>query len=355
MKSRHLAFAALALVSCTSQWNDIAHEEVVAVVKTFAALDQIKCSIDGPGRTVSLVLPYDTDPSAVTVTEFSMTEGAVCTPAIKVGDKIDLSSPLTLTLHTYDDYLWTVTATVKPRPVSEIYNMTFDFWSEDSWGMECPYAKDADSDDKSVWGYGSMLLIAMVTEGRYAVSKETEITADGGEGKAALKLESLYSEAVPLFANGTIFTGETKDFDQEKFSVSLGVPFKKRPATMDGYARYIPKNIDHAKEPYTDKAGTLDNAFVFVALASWENKYEADPPARILENTAEIPGIVGFGKVSFDRVMDAYEKFSVKIDYISEETPSFAVILASSSALGDYGTGAAGSVLYLDELGFTYE
>ena len=355
MKIKYILFIFIstALSSCSSRWNDIVHEEVVATVSAFAVQDQAKCQIDPYNNSIALTLPYDADPSAVTVTEFSITEGAKCEPPIKVGDKIDVSSPLTLTLTTYDDYVWTVTATLKPKPVSDIYNMTFDLWDKDFLQMDVPYGSEADSDQRLVWG-SAYFYMALGTAGGAIVAKESDLVAVPGEGKAALKLESLYAEGISVFGAGTTFTGLLNSFDGTSFNVALGVPFKKRPVTMDGFALYKPKTIDVASDAYSDKKGTLDNAFVFIALADWDSQYVVDPPSKIMDDTGNIPGIIGYGKLVLDKEMESYEKFSITLNYLNDKTPTYAVILASSSALGDYQTGAAGSILYLDELGFTY-
>ena len=340
MKTKYLlALAAPLMASCAGHWNDIAHEEVVASITAFAVQEQAKCTINALDKNIALVLPYDADPKAVTVSEFAMTEGARCTPEIKVGDKLDVSSPITLTLTTYDDYVWTLSAVQKPKPLSDIYNMNFDLWCKD-WGIDAAYGEDADDEQKTVWGTGGFVL-ALSMGGTPVMTKETEALAVEGEGKAAVKLQTIYSEPLSILGNGTIFTGSMVSFSEEEFKVKLGTPYKKR--------------IDHAADAYTDKMGTLDNASIFIALADWESQYEVDPPTKIQEGTESIPGIIGYGKFILDRETDGYEKFSIKLNYLSDKTPTFAVIMASSSALGDYGTGAAGSVLYLDELGFTYE
>jgi len=66
------------------------------------------------------------------------------------------------------------------------------------------------------------------------------------------------------------------------------------------------------------------------------------------------PAIIGYGKVVFSEDDKEYKPFSLKIDYRNDRTPKYVAIVAASSALGDYFTGAKGSVLYLDELSFTY-
>lgn len=341
---------ALALVSCSQHWNDTIHEEVVAVINALEAEGQSSSMVNGIRREVSLLLPYDSDLSAVKITRFDITEGARCKPDIKVGDILDLSSPLTVTLITYDEYVWTISATLKPKPLSDIYNMNFDQWSQDFLGADVCYGEDADNEQRSVWGSGNTFPALF---GMPLLTSETEFVAVEGEGKAAVKLQSRNLEVMEMFAGGCIFTGITEAFSSEEFTAKLGVPCKKRPVTMDGYACYRPGTIDCCKEPHLDKAGSTDNGFVFIALAEWDTPFTASPPAAILD-VENIPGIIGYGKAVFDHDMSGYEKFSIELTYLNDHTPKYAVIIATSSSLGDYQTGSSESVLYLDELGFTY-
>ena len=77
------------------------------------------------------------------------------------------------------------------------------------------------------------------------------------------------------------------------------------------------------------------------------------PPDLALDEEND-PGIIGLGKIYFKKKMGAYEPFSIEIKYQNGRTPRYVAIVASSSALGDSFTGSTGSVLYLDELEFTY-
>ena len=52
--------------------------------------------------------------------------------------------------------------------------------------------------------------------------------------------------------------------------------------------------------------------------------------------------------------MDAYEEFDIPITYRSDRTPTMVAIVAASSRPGEFLTGAAGTVLFLDEFSFKY-
>ncbi len=332
---------ALAAVSCSQKWNDIAHKEVVAEIKAFGVEGQVSATVNALEKSVALLLPYDANPAVLTVTQFEMTEGAVSTPEIKVGGQIDLSQPLSVTLTTYDDYVWTITATLRPRPLSEIYNMNFDLWSKDSWGLAAPYGEDADEEQRQVWASAHSSIGIF---GFPLLFPEKEFVAVPGEGKAALKLQSQLIESIGMYASGSIFTGKVQSFSDQEFKIKAGISYTKRPRTLEGFACYQPQNLAD---------GSTDKGVIFIALADWNEPLAIEPPEKLLEADS-IPGIIGYGQVSFDHKMEAYEKFSVEINYKSEATPKYLFILASASAQGDFGKGAASSVLYVDELGLTY-
>lgn len=330
--------AVWAFAGCTERWNDLVHTEVPASLIRFDVEGQLQSTFNGIEKSVTILLPYGTDPSSLTLSAIEYTESASCRPSLKAGDKIDLSTPLTLTLRTYDNYVWTIRANIKPKPQSDIYNMSFDLWSKgffDSYDQ--PWAEDADSQEQSVWGMNYY----MAMSGNPVVFAERSFLAQDGEGKAALKLQSQEPdiEDVDLFAAGMIYTGTITGFSVTSSSASLGVPFTKRPVSLDGYACYKPQGGDHG--------------VIFVALVDWEGQQEFTPPSAVMK-TESLSGLIGYGKLVYDTEMDAYAPFSIEITYLNENTPKYAVILATSSESEDLGTGVAGSVLYLDELGFSY-
>ena len=357
-----LAVAALAVIGCSKQWNDLVHEEVVAEVTEFGIENQAKCTILKSQRKVAVVMPEGTDLAKLKIAEFKLTEGAVCDPALKIGDEINLSEPLTITLTTYDPYVWTLSAEVeiKPEPGPEpepktgpqLYNMSFDHWCKDG-DVDFPYDADATEEEKAVWGSANSTTGKM---GMPTVMAEKEFLAVSGEGKAALKLKTEGIDfIIKILAAGSIFNGYPGEINFATFSADIfwGIPFNDRPKTLEGYACYQPKTIDFTKEPYQDLEGQTDKGHIFVLLTDWNEPFKVSPPASLVDFDND-PAIIGYGKVVFSEDDKEYKPFSLKIDYRSERTPKYVAIVAASSALGDYFTGAKGSVLYLDELSFTY-
>lgn len=245
----------------------------------------------------------------------------------------------------------------QPQSGQQLYNMHFDYWcQEGSNKLDACYGADASDAEKAVWGSANATTQAM---GYPTVSPESRFVAVAGEGKQALKLTtqgmSLVFGLIRKLAAGSIFNGYTGNIDIAKMSAQIywGIPFTQRPRSLEGYACYKPGIIDWTEEPYTGLAGTQDTGHIFVLLTDWDEPFLVSPPDHLVDFQND-PAIIGYGKVVFDKSMDAYEPFSVGIEYRNGRTPKYVAIVASSSALGDYYTGAHGSVLYLDELRFAY-
>jgi len=355
--------AAAATLSCRQMANDLVHEEVPAEILAFDVKEQVSSAISRAQKTVTIFVTENTDMSALTLTKFEFTGEATCVPMLQVGSKINLSSPITVTLTTYDPYTWTIEAKIdedQPKDGPQLYNMGFDHWcvAKDKYGIkyDALFDEDATEAEKAVWasaGSSTKML------GYDTVMPETEFLAVSGKGKKALKLKtcgiSTLFGAVKKLAAGCAFVGYTGNIDLTNLSAHVfwGVPFTERPKVLEGYYCYKPVPIDWVKEPYMDKKGQMDIASVAIILSDWVSPYDICPPDRLLDVDKD-PGIIGYGKVIFNKSMSAYEPFHIDITYRNERTPRYISIVCSSSELGDSFTGGDGSVLYLDEFKLTY-
>lgn len=352
---KYIFLAILVLTACSGTWNDLVHGEVVAEITGFEIEGQVSSVIGKARRTVTVTMPAGSDLSALTVGAISYTEGAEADSEIVPGTILDLSKPFTLVLTTYDHYEWTINAVHEEDEAAEgpqLYNMGFDFWSKnpDNDNIDIPSAADATEAEKSTWGSGGDMLAAM---GFPTVLAEYDFLAVPGAGKSALKLQT--QKVLGKLASGSVFNGKMKGIDFFSMSAKLewGIPFTARPAALEGYACYKPKTIDTTESPYKDKAGQTDQAHIFILLTDWEEPFEVNPPSSLVDFDGD-PAIIGYGKVVFDKEMEGYEHFRADVEYRNGRTPKYITIVAASSALGDYFTGAVGSVLYVDEMSLAY-
>lgn len=107
MKKTGIIIMSLVLaVSCIK--NDLSYPRIVADITSFAVQGQKSAEISSGTRTVSVVLEETADITSLPVMDFTYTEGAELLDSLP--PVLDLSSPLTLTLQTYQDYVWTISA-----------------------------------------------------------------------------------------------------------------------------------------------------------------------------------------------------------------------------------------------------
>ena len=109
---RRIPFLGAVVLAASCDLGSAYVPEVKADITAFEVEGQTSCRIDIDDRTVSVVLDESADMSDLTVKKFRYTQLAVCSAgALHAGGKIDLSSPYTLTLTSFCDYLWTIKAT----------------------------------------------------------------------------------------------------------------------------------------------------------------------------------------------------------------------------------------------------
>ena len=248
----------------------------------------------------------------------------------------------------------------KPAPVpsraeeGQLYNMSLDEWSKKGSVNVCCGA-DVNDQDRVVWGSANEATSIL---GIQNCLPESSKVAVAGNGKQAARIQSRYinSLLVKKFAAGTLFTGQMDKINIMKGNATLkwGIPFTLRPKSLQGYACYQPVAISHTKAPYDYKKGQMDTGVIYVVLGDWNGQVTIDPAESRFLDVDNDPAIIGYGIVAYNSHMDDYAKFTIDIEYRSDRTPTRAIIVASSSELGDYFTGGDGSTLYLDELRFVY-
>ena len=236
----------------------------------------------------------------------------------------------------------------------QLYNMSLDEWSKKG-SVEICSGADVNDQDRTVWGSANEATSILGIQNCVPESLKVAVP---GEGKRAAKIQSKYINSlfVKKFAAGTLFTGQMDEINIIKGNASLkwGIPFTRRPKSLEGYVCYQPVAISNAKSPYENKIGKMDTGVIYVVLGDWNGQVTIDPAESMFLDVNNDPAIIGYGIVSYNSHMDDYEKFTINIDYRSDRTPTRVIIVASSSELGDYFTGGDGSTLYLDELRFIY-
>lgn len=240
---------------------------------------------------------------------------------------------------------------VTGEPV-QLYNMSFDNWSQGDPGGYTwyPYAADGEK----VWDSANQG-VNMMSAVNSTRPESTFVVSKGG---TAARLESV--KVFGVFGAGNIYTGK---FVKATVSggvgaeLDWGVPFAARPYSLRGYYSYAPKVIDHAAENYVEKIGTMDKAQIQVILTDWDEPFRVATSSGTFVDVKNDPHIIAHGVIETDEdTQGKYKEFECVLEYRDVlRTPKYIVVSACSSLYGDYFTGGLGSVMYIDDWEFIYK
>ena len=191
----------------------------------------------------------------------------------------------------------------------------------------------------------------------YPTVKEQSHLAVGGEGKAAVKMESMYKSilGMNIFAAGNLYTGAFVEAVISPMGAKLdwGTPFTAKPVALKGYYHYLPKTVNRGT--HNDMNGKMDIGQVQIMLTDWDAPFRVNTSASQFVDPQTDPGIIAYGTMDFNET-EGYEPFTLRLEYRDlTRTPKYIVIVAAASKYGDYFTGGEGSVLYVDEFSLIYD
>lgn len=249
---------------------------------------------------------------------------------------------------------------------AQLPNFSFDdWWTPDNGGLWYPYAENA---DPTVWDSANT-----GTAGFGLGSSTVPETDDVKSGKA-VKMTSKY--VAVKFAAGNLFTGVfNKVLGTSGADLDWGVPFTSRPKALKGWYKYQPALVNYEGNKKVDNPSKYDQGQLQVLLVETDSPYRV-LPVKVGDKTLNGPTykdessiidletdktIIARGVVNIDSsdrdgdgVADWVE-FELPLEYRDHRTPTYVVVTAASSYLGDYFTGGDGSVLMIDEFEFVYQ
>ncbi len=183
-------------------------------------------------------------------------------------------------------------------------------------------------------------------------------------GDYSARLES--KSALGILAAGNIFIGEYVRTDGTNGVLSLGRPFNgSHPSKLKVWANYRPASgasVKSGSEGYVpaDFNGGPDHAQIYVALTTEPVEIRTNPNDLKVFNS-EDPVVLGYGQVTWTEAFGpdgSLEAVEIPIKYNSRAATMPAtrlVVVVSASKYGDFFSGAAGSVMYLDDFELVYE
>lgn len=106
---KHILMCLIVLIAASSCIeNDLSYPDVTVTFTSFEVEGQKSVAIDEASRTIDIVMGESADMSEVKVTRYSVSEHAEIVGGMP--EYLDLRDSLQLTLHLYEDYVWTIKA-----------------------------------------------------------------------------------------------------------------------------------------------------------------------------------------------------------------------------------------------------
>lgn len=212
--------------------------------------------------------------------------------------------------------------------------------------------------EASFWGSGNE---GAATANMTLTDKSTDMLHSG---TYSARLES--KSAMGMLAAGNVFVGTYVRTDGTNGVLSLGREYNgSHPSRLRVWANYRPGSgvsIKSGNESFCPDgfAGGNDHGQIYVALTTEKVEIRTNPSDRKLFNKDE-ECVLAYGEQTWTSSFGpdgALQQIDIPIVYndrAKSNKPLYLVIVVSASKYGDYFSGAAGSVMYLDDFELIYE
>jgi hypothetical protein len=268
------------------------------------------------------------------------------------GEPQDFTNPViyTVTAENGTKALWEVTAT-RAVPTPQLDNSDLNLWY-DAGG----YLEPGESKNNTIWGTAN--------KGLTILGDPNTLPEDLGGGDLVARMVSVKAPALVRMAAATLYTGKFKDGfpnpADPRSNIIFGTPFTARPSAFRVKYKYQAGNdyLDAKGNPLTG----ADQADIYVLLQNREGGQNARIGTGWYRDgltvpdwkTIEIP--IKYGPLS--SADPEFEYANIREDEIwgnSTGRPTHIVVVFSSSALGDFFTGAIGSELWVNDFELVYQ
>lgn len=253
------------------------------------------------------------------------------------------------------------------EPAVQLPNSGFETWSNAESSKYHSFYDPASSDvnlQNKWWDDGNA---GSTTIGaKYAITMPD--TGDKVEGNASVKLASTY--VVIKFAAGNIFSGQYyKTVGTSGGIIRMGRPFELRPRKLTLSLKYkcglvTKETLGDYPQGEPVKVGDKDRGIVWVALGDWDYKeYGGSKECPVEVNTTDkktffnrdSDAVIAYGEFVATDSTDGWIKVEIPLEYKTlTRKPTHIIVSAAASKLGDYFTGSADSILWLDDLKLEY-
>ncbi len=307
-------------------------------------------TINKDGLTVVIPVNFDYDRSSVTPSKIVLSNMASSIPSEE--DNQDFSEGAVIYLVTAEDKSiaeWAVSLKIQQSEV-QLPNSDFNLWY-DAGG----YPEPGDGSTTSIWGTANKALSLV---GGF----NTEPVSNSAEGNYA-KMTTIEAPAIVRIAAATLFTGTFKDgfpsIEDPRSNINFGTPYTSVPTACKVMFKYKPG------ENYEDGDGNplsgTDACDIYMLLEQWVDQGGTTVKKRVGTAWYRSSDVISSWTdlnltFAYGALPDSDPDYMKPADgYAPEGTkPTHVTVVFSSSALGDFFTGAIGSILEVDNFELIY-
>lgn len=183
-------------------------------------------------------------------------------------------------------------------------------------------------------------------------------------GTYSAKLQSIEIDAVIIkaFAAASLYTGSFGGASLDmSATVNFGRSFASRPLALHGYYKYTPATVDNVDESLPEDAtvakGKPDECSIYVALTKKTYSVNNKQESTFIDFEGDT-NVIAYGELPSGAATegDGLVEFNIPLKYKNlTDTPSYIIVVCSSSKYGDYFTGGNGSTMYVDDFSLIYD
>lgn len=321
-------------------------------IKTFEIPGQAGATtINKNERSILVPMGEDADITQLAPSVIEISNLATVNPG--PGEVRDFTEPVIYTVTAEDDSraAWTVTV-VPAEPNPQLTNSNFNLWFAVS-----DYFQPGESADNTIWDTANR---GVAIAGDANTTRE-----DLGGGDFAAKMTSVSAPLIVRMAAATLFTGKfTSGFPSvtnPRANIAFGTPFAGRPSAFKVDYKYLPG------PSYEDADGNPlaggDQCDIYVLLQRREGENTERIATGWFRSGNTVPD---WSPLEVELKYGELTPSDPEFEYANIRTdegeswgdpnaiPTHAVVVFSSSALGDFFTGAIGSELWINDFEMVY-
>lgn len=225
---------------------------------------------------------------------------------------------------------------------------SFDQWWKNG-NVWCPW----DEFGTRFWDTGNT---GAATLGQSNVVPSSDTPSGTGQS-AKLETKFIGVFGIGKLGAGSIYTGSFAKVDGTNGILDFGRPWTLRPTKLRGYYKYTTAPINYASNEYKYLLDRPDSCHIYIAMTDWTEPYQirTNPSNRHLFDPSS-PEVIAYGELIRGSDTDGWQEFEIELNYRSiTRVPRYIQITCAASKYGDFFTGGAGAVLYVDDFELLYD